>query len=79
MIDDDQLTDDFTKVVKVESFLEGLTASTISHKLETKMKRLLEKYRIRKAREDSNKEEVGFVIIQSALRPQSVIYFSGNK
>lgn len=50
------------KVDKVESFLEGLTASTISHKLETKMKRLLEKYRIRKAREDNNKEEVsGFI------------------
>lgn len=67
MIDDEQSTDTFTKLDKVESFLEGLTASTISHKLETKMKRLLEKYRIRKAREDSNKEEVCFLLLQSNL------------
>ncbi|XP_055610904.1 cilia- and flagella-associated protein 44 isoform X2 [Uranotaenia lowii] len=40
-----------SEVGKRESFLEGLTQSTIDFKLETKMKRLLAKYRERKAKE----------------------------
>lgn len=41
----------------VESFLTGLSPSTIEMKLETKMRRLLNKYRERKAKEASRKKE----------------------
>lgn len=44
---------------KRESFLEGLTQSTIDFKLETKMRRLLAKYRERKSKEQVRKMEVG--------------------
>ncbi|XP_062543886.1 cilia- and flagella-associated protein 44 [Armigeres subalbatus] len=42
---------------KKESFLEGLTQSTIDFKLETKMRRLLAKYRERKSKERIRKLE----------------------
>lgn len=43
---------------KKESFLDGLTQSTIDFKLETKMRRLLAKYRERKSKERIRKMEV---------------------
>lgn len=43
---------------RLESFLYGLTASTIEFRLPLKMKRLLSKYRARKAKETQRKLEV---------------------
>lgn len=46
-----------SSIQAVESFLTGLTPSTIENKLESKMRRLLNKYRERKAKEASRKKE----------------------
>lgn len=53
-----ELKDDEIKAKKLESFLDGLTESTIELRLETKMRRLLTKYRERKNREERHKLEV---------------------
>lgn len=51
-------TEDDTDLSRLESFLSGLTASTVQFRLECKMRRLLTKYRARKAKELQKKIEV---------------------
>lgn len=46
---------------QLESFLQGLTESDIELRLETKCRRLLRKYRERKAKEAIRKKEVIYV------------------
>lgn len=45
------------KVKKLESFLQGVSTSTIENKLDVQMRRLLKKYRERKAMEEDRREE----------------------
>lgn len=58
MDDGKEFTEDDTDLSRLESFLTGLTASTVQFRLECKMRRLLTKYRVRKAKELQKRIEV---------------------
>lgn len=64
LIKENELHDDDRKERKLEPFLEGLSASTIEFKLDSKMRRLLNKYRVRKLKEEDRKLKVTIYIIE---------------